>query len=417
MDAPVQLVFRGELHAGFHLDEVKRSLGQLLKLDDARLAQMFSGARTVLKRSLQAHEAQRYVEHLARLGARIHIEPMQAPVAAPAAPAAVAPAPATPARPPALALVPEAAAATEEEIVCPTCNERQSKRILCRSCATNMPMGIAAKLEAEQEARAARQALIDARRRPARTREAEDVVEADPDAPTVWGVGFNGRMARLPYATANTWLVTLLVVLTFHLLQRPTGGRFVLVALGGIAFFVLSMRLAVLRCHDCDRHGWWAMILLVPYAGSVASLVLSFMPGTRGDNEFGGPARRGRWLWLLVAMIALGGSIAWGVRTTMHSFERQAAEASATQDEFAEDELAAVLQPEAAQAFRNDYLLSPRHKAFAASPGGAWGFKSGASSMQDAVRSAMSECDARRQAYTPKCELINVNGQWATGPK
>jgi hypothetical protein len=132
MDAHVQLVFLGEVHAGFHLDEVKRSLGQLLKLDEARLAQLFSGARTVLKRSLQTHEAQRYVEHLSRLGARVHIEPM-----APSPPAVAAP-PA--ARAPALALAPDAPPA-EEEIVCPNCNERQSKRILCRACATNMPMG------------------------------------------------------------------------------------------------------------------------------------------------------------------------------------------------------------------------------------------------------------------------------------
>jgi uncharacterized membrane protein YhaH (DUF805 family) len=405
MDAHVQLVFLGEVHAGFHLDEVKRSLGQLLKLDDARLAQLFSGARTVLKRSLQANEAQRYVEHLSRLGARVHIEPMAPPPAVAAPPAA---------RAPALALVPDAPPA-EEEIVCPTCSERQSKRILCRSCATNMPMGIAAKLEAEQEARAARQAQIDARRRPARREREAEVIEADPDAPGIWGIGFAGRMARLPYATANTWLLTLLVLMTVHLLQRPSGGRLVLVALGAIVFFLLSMRLAVLRCHDCDRHGWWAMILLVPYAGTLASFVLSFMPGTRGDNDYGGPGRRGRWLWLLVAMIALGMSFGWTARTAWTLMEKDAAESSANDDSFTDtDELSAVLpHPEAQQAFRNDYLLSPRNKAFAASAGGSWGFKTGMSSAQDAARGALSECDARRQPYTPTCVLINVNGQWA----
>jgi uncharacterized membrane protein YhaH (DUF805 family) len=405
MDARVQLVFRGEVHAGFHLDEVKRSLGQLLKLDDARLAQVFSGARTVLKRSLQLHEAQRYVDHLAKLGARIHVEPMDVPVPAPVP----APMPATSA----LALVPEAPVA-EEEIVCPTCNERQSRRILCRSCATNMPMGIAAKLEAEQEARAARQALIDARRRPPRSRDkVVEVVEVDPDAPRVWGLGWSGRMARLPYATANTWLVTLLVVLTVHLLQRPSGARLVLLALGAVAFFVLSMRLAVLRCHDCDRHGWWAMILLVPYAGTLASLVLSFMPGTRGDNEFGGPARRGRWLWLFVAVLVLALSFVWTARTAMKLMQQEAAESSSSDEAFADDELAALLpHPAAAEAFRNDYQLSPRHKAFAASSGGAWGFKTGAGSMQEAMRGALSDCDARRKPYTPECELVNVNGQW-----
>lgn len=411
MDAHVQLVFRGEVHAGFPLDEVKRSLGQLLKLDDARLAQLFSGARTVIKRSLQPQDAQRYVDRLAAVGARIHIEPMQAPAVAPA-PAVTVPAAAAS---PVLALAP-VAAPTEEEIVCPTCNERQSKRILCRSCSTNMPMGIAAKLEDAQRAREARLAESSQRRPRPRGRDVEvvDAVETDPDAPGIWGFGFSGRMARLPYATANTWLVTFLVVLTVHLLQRPTGGRVVLVVLGAILFFVLSMRLAVLRCHDCDRHGWWAMILLVPYAGSLASLVFSFMPGTRGDNEFGGPARRGRWLWLLVALAALVFCAAWGTRTMMTVIEREAANSSAEEETFSDaDELSAMLpHPEAAQAFRNDYALSGRHKAFAASPGGSWGFKAGASSAQDAMRGALSECDARRQPYTPTCELINVNGRW-----
>jgi uncharacterized membrane protein YhaH (DUF805 family) len=241
-----------------------------------------------------------------------------------------------------------------------------------------------------------------------------EVIEADPDAPRIWGFGWSGRMARLPYATANTWLVTLLVVLTVHMLQRPSGGRLVLLALGAIVFFVLSMRLAVLRCHDCDRHGWWAMILLVPYAGTLASLVLSFMPGTRGDNEFGGPARRGRWLWLLVAVVVLGLSFGWTARTALKLFQQDAAEAASDEARFAEDELAAVLpHPAAAQAFRNDYQLSPRHKAFASSSSGAWGYKTGAGSMQEAMRGALSDCDARRKPYTPECELINVNGQWA----
>src|SRR5437868_14265348 len=75
MDAQVQLVFFGEVLEGFHLDEVKRKVGQLLKLDEARVAQMFSGARTVLKRATTHDDAQRYTSVLAKAGARIHIEP------------------------------------------------------------------------------------------------------------------------------------------------------------------------------------------------------------------------------------------------------------------------------------------------------------------------------------------------------
>lgn len=85
MSAPVQLVFRGEVLAGFRLEDVQRDLGRLLRADEARLKHVFSGRSTVLKRGLPAAEAQRYVSRLAALGARVHVEPMTAPPSAPAA--------------------------------------------------------------------------------------------------------------------------------------------------------------------------------------------------------------------------------------------------------------------------------------------------------------------------------------------
>src|SRR5438105_3936297 len=164
MDARVQLVFFGGLLDGFHVDDVKRRLGQVLRLDEPRLASLFSGARTVLKRSIDPAEAHRYMEHLGKIGARIHIEPSGETPTAKSPPAAASPRPV--AAPVAVAAAPilELVGAAEEEIACPTCGERQSKRVFCRSCATNMPMGIAARLEAESEARAARQDALLARR-------------------------------------------------------------------------------------------------------------------------------------------------------------------------------------------------------------------------------------------------------------
>lgn len=99
MSAPVQLVFLGEVLAGFRPeDDVQRELGRLLKTDEARLKSVFCGRRTVLKRDLAAADAERYVAHLARLGARVHVEPM-------------APAPAAPDTWPTIAPTEEAAAA------------------------------------------------------------------------------------------------------------------------------------------------------------------------------------------------------------------------------------------------------------------------------------------------------------------
>src|SRR5262245_45079455 len=74
MEALVQIVYFGEVIEGFDTDDVKRRVRQLLKLDDAKLSRLFSGDRTVLKRSLTAPDAQRYLGILAKAGMRAHVE-------------------------------------------------------------------------------------------------------------------------------------------------------------------------------------------------------------------------------------------------------------------------------------------------------------------------------------------------------
>ena len=61
-------------------------------------------------------------------------------------------------------------------------------------------------------------------------------------------------------------------------------------------------RWTVLRLHDCNRSGKWFFVLFVPYLGSLMSLLLWFMPGTRGDNDHGGLPRKGNWLFLLLSL-------------------------------------------------------------------------------------------------------------------
>ncbi len=67
-EAQVRLVFAGEVLDGFQPAEVKRRFGEAFKIEGVRLAAMFSGERTVLKRSLPAGEGARYVAKLATLG-------------------------------------------------------------------------------------------------------------------------------------------------------------------------------------------------------------------------------------------------------------------------------------------------------------------------------------------------------------
>lgn len=428
MNDSVQLVFFGEILDGFQRDDVQRRLGELLKLDEAKRAQLFSGARRVLKRAVTRAEAERYVQHLAKIGARLHVEPdapqpAVANVAAPVKPAA-APTPQAPAAPTLLPQAPAAVATVaatttpaEEEIVCPTCGERQSKRILCRACATNMPMGIAAKEEAEREAREARQAEWRAKRGLAPVGELAAASSGEESAAT-WGISFSGRIGRLRYMTAGFVLFTAMVLLTLYLMKHLNVSGFVLFTLGMLVVMLASVRLSVLRLHDFNRSGWWSGLMLVPYLGNVMGLVVALLPGTNGSNDHGDEPPKGSWVKLAVSIVVFCLSLGVAMQSFVEYYDKQGEGLSdnpALQNEQAAAQaMAATMLPsgEAKAAFESQYQGAQTHKVFATSSHGGWGFAAGKPSLEAALMEALSDCEARRPPYTPECSPVNVNGQW-----
>lgn len=414
----MQLVFFGETLEGFEREAVKSRLGQLLKLDDASRQKLFSGARMVLKQSIDESEAMRYAANFAKMGARLHVEPAggperTAPLASAAA-SAVAPTVAPvgkPANTPAAAAAPLAPA--EEQITCPNCGERQSKRILCRSCSTDMPMALAAKEDARREAREARLAEAEARRG-GRTHDSDD-----DDQPALLGVGLSGRMARLPYATACNWAVAVLFLVGIYVVQKPMGARiFLFLALLLVATLVM-LRWGVLRCHDFNRTGWWILTTFVPYIGFVSGLVILFLPGTRGDNDHGGAARSGSWGKYALSFVALCLS---GFLLVKNGWEMIMSYASSQSMSQSEDGAplevpATLISAPSRTAFSGPYAEGAMHKAFAMSSGGAWGYKVGSATPRGAVEEALANCEAARTPYTAQCELIHINGQPFTMPR
>jgi uncharacterized membrane protein YhaH (DUF805 family) len=398
---------------GFRLEDVKRSLGELFKLDEAGQARLFSGARVVLKRSVDRVEAQRYVARLARIGARLYMEPSHMPApsldtplptitftepaAAPPAPRQAAAVPATPA---------PVAAAAAEEIVCPTCGERQSKRLLCRSCATNMPMGIAARLEAEQEARAARMDELRARRG---LRSGGAGEAASEDAPSAWGLEMSGRMGRLTYATAGSVAMAVLFLALLWLVRQPSAPRACAFALVALGVAVLSVRWTVLRLHDCNHTGKWFFVLFVPYLGLLMNLLLWFMPGTRGDNDHGGPPRKGSWLLLLLSFALLVPSTGMLSSAVLRAMQEGGLPFAGGQE--ARPASLELTSDDASDAFQTGYAAGAANKAFAVSADGAWGWHAGAASPDEAMRAAVADCDTRRKPYTAPCEAVSVNGR------
>ena len=91
-----RLVYSGEVLDGQRLEDVRRRIGALYKLDEDKLARLFSGQRVVFMRGVDLARAQRHVQRFARLGGRLRVELME-PTAKPAtpvpAPAIAVPAP------------------------------------------------------------------------------------------------------------------------------------------------------------------------------------------------------------------------------------------------------------------------------------------------------------------------------------
>ncbi len=110
-------------------------------------------------------------------------------------------------------------------------------------------------------------------------------------------VDFSGRSRRKEYW--SYFLLTVIVYTVSNLLMRtgmPTvdpmtgqvsGGGGVLFTIGmaiyGIFFLgslIPSIAVAVRRCHDQDKSGWF---ILIP----IYNIILMFLEGTKGPNRFG----------------------------------------------------------------------------------------------------------------------------------
>lgn len=441
-----RLVFCGEVLDGFDPAKVRQQLGEQLKLDPGRLDHLFSGRRVVIKRSIDHEQGLRHVQQFARLGARLLLEDSAAPAApaaapaAPAAPAAAAavsgstpaPIPATAAASPgphsplagqaeALSLVPLEGELPQAEatITCPTCGEVQPQAVFCRSCVTNMPMGIAARAEAqarptpgvaESAGRPEARGAAPVRGRPS-SEEAPDL----PPPARLLGLGFAGRMARAPYLAAGMASMLLGSLIVLWALHKPSMGRIAVVGLVWLALVVYGLRLGVLRCHDCNRSGWWSVLQALPVVGGLATLALALLRGTDGDNRFGQAPEEASPRPYAIVSTACALALALVVRPALEELDvAQAASSLGRQAKPAAAAAPATYESEAARIYATEYAAAPHHKAFAIS-GKAWGWRSGMASAQEAAEQALANCEQQREPHTEACELVSVDDA-AYGP-
>jgi uncharacterized membrane protein YhaH (DUF805 family) len=368
------LVFHGEVLDGFSPDEVKQKLGELLRLDEARVARLFSGHRNVLKQSVGPDEAARYVKRFAQVGARLRIESAAADE---------------------LSLAPMAPAAVASTPPDPVVKARQDREQV--------------KLEAEREARAARLAAHRA------ARGLPDESSAGPDAAPVapvWGFGFDGRIGRVSYASA-----TMLMFAMTNFVARTSLSKGGLMLLVGAVVTLLTVfqlvRLTALRTHDHGRNGWWAVLMLVPLLNVVVWLASCFRPGSDGDNEHGEPPQQGNWLWFGLSLALMVGVSYWiGSKVQPRPMSAPAGSAAPIAFEPVNESTTSILLVRQAQDFTSVYMREKDNKAFAISAAGHWGHAAGAASITEAVAQARLNCEAARvMPSAAPCGVVNINGQ------
>jgi len=86
-DQLFEVAFSGKISADASLDEVRARVAKMFNADDAKLAQLFSGKRIVIKKNIDQATAAKYKTALNRAGAECEVRPMGGePVAAEPAP-------------------------------------------------------------------------------------------------------------------------------------------------------------------------------------------------------------------------------------------------------------------------------------------------------------------------------------------
>ena len=95
---------------------------------------------------------------------------------------------------------------------------------------------------------------------------------------------FKDRASRSEY-----WYFQLLVTPIFIWGQFPSNDNQILILQLILVFGLLipAVAVGVRRFHDKDKSGWWILISLVPYVGSLIILIMLIDKGTEGTNRFG----------------------------------------------------------------------------------------------------------------------------------
>jgi uncharacterized membrane protein YhaH (DUF805 family) len=96
-------------------------------------------------------------------------------------------------------------------------------------------------------------------------------------------VTFTGRSSRSAY----WWwaLFGILAVLAGYIVDALLGTTIIYV-LVALALLLPNLAVTIRRLHDIGRSGWWILIALIPFVGSIVLLVFTLL-ASDGPNQWG----------------------------------------------------------------------------------------------------------------------------------
>jgi len=113
-----------------------------------------------------------------------------------------------------------------------------------------------------------------------------------------------GRVGRLRYLVYTFGISILLNIIVLIAAFIPLLG-IVIMIVACIAMIAIYFYLTIQRCHDFNMTGWLSLISLIP----LVAIVFLFIPGTKGENDYGYQPPPNTTLINVVAIALIGISI------------------------------------------------------------------------------------------------------------
>ncbi|MEH7451639.1 DUF805 domain-containing protein [Gottfriedia acidiceleris] len=98
-------------------------------------------------------------------------------------------------------------------------------------------------------------------------------------------VVFNGRARRTEY-----WMFFLfnaIITIILSILQSIANIDNVLTGIYGLLTILPSLAVGARRLHDSGKSGWWLLIGLIPFIGTIILIIFFCLDSEEGDNRFG----------------------------------------------------------------------------------------------------------------------------------